>query len=265
MPIAKWYCARCKADVALDHFATTECGETAVHPDYAAAILGDRDSQHTKGAVRVTHGLGCPRRAVIEHVEDYAVDPLDCNAMLTGTAWHAMMERYGQPNRVEVAVTGVVETDGRDIRVAGKSDYLYRQTVQDHKHVGDDKLRYKLKDGATPEHRVQLSLYAELASQSGHERPTKGVIWYHTSKAGKDALTPMPVELMPIDEALAHRPYQGDYTVAELYAQADDGFRTGDWRAMPLAGKTQRFGYRVACDYCSVRSICTEGETGAPF
>jgi hypothetical protein len=250
--------------VSLDHFATTECGER-IHPDYCAAILGDRDGQHVKGAVRVTHGLGCPRRAVIEHVEDYAVDPLDCNAMLTGTAWHSLMERYGRPGTVEVSVAGNLATPGGSVAVAGRSDCIVGEHVHDHKHIGDDKLRYKLREGATPEHRVQLSLYAELRAQGGHERPSKGVIWYHTSKAGKDALTPMPVELLPIDEALAHPPYGGAYTVAELYAQADEGFRTGEWRTLPLAGQTQKFGYRVACDYCAVRGICMTAENGAPF
>lgn len=260
MPIAKWYCSACRADVPLDHFETTECGER-VHPDYCAAILGDRDSQHVKGAVRVTHGLGCPRRAVIEHTEDYAVDPLELNAMLTGTAWHEMMERYGDGEAVEQGVAGTLA----GVQVAGKSDRISGGVVEDWKHISDDRIRY-IENEAKPEHRAQLSIYAELAAQSGRERPTRGVIWYHTSKAGDKALIPRKVELMPIDEALALRPYDGAHTVAELYAQADEGFRTGDWRAMPLAGQTQKFGYKVACAYCHVAGICAQGENGfAPF
>jgi hypothetical protein len=196
---------------------------------------------------------------VIEHVEDYAVDPLELNAMLTGTAWHALMERYGDKKTTEVAVCGTLA----GVTVRGKADKLSEQSVCDHKHVNDAK--YIKQDGVKPEHVAQLSIYAELAEQSGNVRPVRGVIWYHTSKSGKDALIPIKTELMPIDEALAHQPYGGAYTVAELYAQADAGFSTGDWRALPLAGQTQKFGYKVACDYCAVRSICMTAENGAPF
>ena len=261
MPITKWFCPTCQAEVPLDHYATSVCGETTVHPDYAAAIIGDRDSQHVKGAVRVTHGLGCPRRAVIEHVEDFAVNPLDVNAMLTGTAWHAMMERYGEPGKVEVALSGNIA----GVKVSGRTDRLGTGTVEDHKHINDDKVKYIRKDGVKAEHVAQLSIYAELAEQSGRQRPTRGIVWYHTSKAGKDALIPIHTELMPIQEALDFKPHQGEYSVAELYQQADEGFRTQDWRALPLAGKSMSFGPQSMCSYCTVREICMEAERGAPF
>lgn len=263
MPITKWYCQTCKAEVPIDHYATSVCGETLVHPDYAAAIIGDRDSQHIKGAVRVTHGLGCPRRAVIEHVEDYAVDPLEMNAMLTGTAWHAMMERFGDEQGCEVSVGGNLA----GVSVAGRADRIRDMqggvAVEDHKHVNDPK--YVKKDGVKPEHVAQLSIYAELAEQSGRNRPTRGIIWHHTSKSGADALIPIKVELMPVNDVLEFRPHQGDYTVAELYQQADDGFRTLNWRAMPMAGASMSLGAHTMCNYCSVRGICKTAETGAPF
>lgn len=265
MPITKWFCPSCQAEVQLDHFATTKCGETVVHPDYAAAILGDRDSQHVKGAVRVTHGLGCPRRAVLEHVEDYAVDPLDVNAMLTGTAWHAMMERYGRDGTVEVSLRGRIPTDSGSVEVAGKCDGLVGETLFDWKHINDDKAKYVRKDGVKAEHVAQLSIYAELAEQSGRQRPTRGIIWHHSSKAGKDALIPIEVKLMSVDEILEFKPHSGEYTVAELYQQADEGFRTQDWHALPLAGKSMSFGPQSMCSYCTVRAICTEANLGAPF
>src|SRR5512137_1486392 len=104
MPIAQWICAACGGRVVpLTHFTDSPCGEK-VHPDYAAAILKDRADQYVKGAVRVSHGLGCPRRAAIEEAVDFAVDPLEQNAMLTGTAWHAMVESAGPVQFVEVEV-----------------------------------------------------------------------------------------------------------------------------------------------------------------
>ena len=269
MPIAKWFCPTCQAEVPLDHYATSVCGETTVHPDYAAAIIGDRDGQHVKGAVRVTHGLGCPRRAVLEHVEDFAVNPLDVNAMLTGTAWHAMMEHHGKRSALDTDSDSGCEVSLRGtlagVEVAGQCDRLRSGIVEDHKHINDDKVKYVRKDGVKSEHVAQLSIYAELAEQSGRQRPTRGIVWYHTSKAGKDALIPIHTELMPVDEVLEFKPHGGEYTVAELYQQADEGFRTGDWRAMPLAGKSMSFGPHSMCNYCTVREICMEAEKGAPF
>jgi hypothetical protein len=91
-------------------------------------------------------------------------------------------------------------------------------------------------------------------------------VWYHTSKSGADALIPIKVELMPVNDVLEFRPHDGDYTVAELYQQADDGFRTLNWRAMPMAGASMSLGAHTMCNYCSVRGICKEGDNGlAPF
>ncbi len=68
-----------------------------------------------------------------------------------------------------------------------------------------------------------------------------------------------PYPLSPLAE------WGGEYTVAELYQQADEGFRTGDWRALQLAGKSMSFGPMSMCSYCTVRGICMEADRGAPF
>lgn len=241
----------------LDHFQTTDCGNH-VHPDYALAVRMQEDDQKDRTGVRVTHGLGCPRRAAIQNVENYAVDPTDCNAALTGTSWHAMMEKAGPPDKCEVVVCG--ELGG--VQVSGKMDRIRDGVIEDWKHIGDFSLKYKKEDGVSPEHVVQASIYSALMSQSGLGRAQRCRIWYHTSKNGKDALTPMEAPIMDTLDALEHRPYDGEYKVIELYRQMAD---IKDWREMPLAGQTMRFGAKIMCDFCQVREICTEAETGAPF
>lgn len=281
MPIARWICTGCGGrEVPLDHFSATACGEKVCHPDMAAAILADRDGQYTRGSVRVSHGLGCPRRAAIEEVEDYAVDPLECNAALTGVAWHALLEsvderlarKNGRPPDCEVEVSGTIA----GIKLKGKIDRLRGDLIEDHKHINDFSVKWIRQNGVKPEHRAQVSIYAELCEQSGLQRPKRGIIWYHSSLGGKDALIPMPVELMGVEEALAVRPYGCEYTVRELYEQANMFFNgvepsglackpMNDWRCLPLAGQTIQFGSKTGCDYCAVRAICQEAENGAPF
>ena len=268
MPITRWICAACGGrEVPLDHFATTSCGER-VHPDYAAAILADRADQYVTGKVRVSHGLGCPRRAAIEETEGYAIDPLEANSMITGTAWHAFMEYHGKHGECEVEVRGQLA----GVDVAGKMDRLRRLStgewaIEDWKHVNDFGVKF-ISGAPKAEHMVQTSVYAELAEQCGHQRPTVGIIWYHSSQAGKAALTPHKFPLMSTEDALAHRPYDCDYTVAELLQQASDFYDKAPethWAQLPLAGKSIKFGTKTGCDYCSVRPVCTEADRGAPF
>lgn len=267
MAIANWICRGCGGRVVLlDHFATSPCGESVVHPDMAAAMLADRNEQYVSRAVRVSHGLGCPRRAAIEESEPIAVDPLDANPMLTGTAWHALVESAAPRELAEVELFGTLA----GVKVSGKCDRLRQLTdgtwaVEDWKHVNDFNVKY-LRDGPKREHVVQLSLYAELAEQCGRPRPTVGIVWYHSTQSGRDALVPQRTALLPLDEALAHRPYDAEHTVGELLQQAAAHFVDGrDWRTLPLAGASIKFGARTGCDYCGVRGICRQAETGAPF
>lgn len=270
MPIARFICRGCGGrEVDLDHFSKTACGESVCHPDYAAALLADRAGQYTSGSVRVTHGLSCPRRAAIEESESFAVDPLDANAPLTGVAWHSLMEKFGSKTDCEVEVSGTVG----GVALKGKIDRIRmigdEMILEDWKHINDFSVKYIKQDGAKLEHRVQLSIYAELVHQCMQVRPVRGIIWYHSSVGGKDALIPQPVSLISVEDALKVHPYGCDYTVDDLYKQMDLFFAFQpkyNWKtALPLAGASIRFGSKTGCDYCSVRSICMEAETGSPF
>lgn len=267
MPIAQWICAACGGRVVpLTHFTDTPCGEQ-VHPDYCAAILNDRAGQYVKGAVRVSHGLGCPRRAAIEEAVDFAVDPLDLNPPIKGTAWHAFVESAAPKELAELEVSGTIA----GVKLNGKIDRLRQLTsgdwaIEDWKCISDFQIKWRKADGVKIEHRVQASLYAELIDQMGRQRPTVGLIWYTSSVGGKDALMPAKFDLMPLYEALAVKPYEGDYTVRELLEQAASHYEDGvSWDELPMAGKSIRFGTKSACDYCSVKSECWSAERGAPF
>lgn len=249
MPIAKWICRGCaNREVELSHFATTRCGETVCHPDYAAAVLGDRVDQPI-GTVRVTNGLSCPRRAAIEASEEYALDPTEALPPISGTAWHYWIETFGGAGcKAEVEVAGFVA----GIPVVGHVDRVRDGVVEDWKTV-----QFLPKESVKPEHVVQTSVYGYLLGPDY----TRGRIWYKTHFE----LKPVEFDLLPIDEALEHKPYGGEFTVAELYGQMS-GFVSGaDWRAMPLAGKSMMFGDKSMCHYCSVREECTVAAMGEPF
>lgn len=249
MPITQWICKGCGGRlVPLDHFATTRCGETVCHPDYAAAVLADRAAQPT-GTVRVTMGLGCQRRHAIEASEGYAVDPLDLLAPMTGTAWHRAVEGA---EGSEVPVAGTLA----GMRVEGRVDRLRGDLIEDWKCQETGSLKYLRQDDgsyrAKPEHVVQVSLYAELAEQSGLRRPTRGIIWVKEFKR----MQPVPTSLWPVEKALEFHPLGGNYSVSDLYRQSS---AANSWQGMPKAGESQMYGAKSACNWCSVRNLC-QGE-----
>lgn len=260
MPLSGWDCPVCHDHKApLDHYAKSSCGES-IPADYVGAILKGRSERYSKGEVTVTVGLGCVRQRAIEAAEPTFPDPLSMNSMLTGTAWHSLME-YGSvdPTNTEVEVAGVI--DGLPMR--GKVDRLLPpDAIADHKHQKDSARKY-LK-GAKPEHAAQLAIYAELVQQSKGWRPTRGIIWYHDAAAG---FAPMVVDPLPtLDAALTYRPFGGEFMVRELYQQAAE-FYAGrkKWEDLPMAGESMRFGVQSMCNFCPVRDACFIQNRMAPF
>lgn len=271
MPIIGWQCPICSKPAPLDHYATTDCGLT-IHPDYAQAILDDRaEPHHTEGMVTVTMGLGCPRsRALEASDEPLLVNPLDYNALLIGQAW----DQY---------ITGeklVLLGEVAGIQMAGEVDRVRRLgndlLIEDWKHSNNNQqyfLKTEVEKGVAikMEYRVQTSIYAELYEQMHGERPNKGMVWNHYSGAQSSknrVLWPLLYDTIPLEEALAHHPLDGDYTVLELYQQAAGLYADEPvkWSDLPLVGATMHFGKtNTMCDYCQVRAACTEAARGAPF
>lgn len=267
--IKGWYCQKCKANVPLDHF--DQCG--AVHPDFAAAVLADSQKDRGNGlAVHVTTALGCPRRAAIEQQANVYIDPLGSNAILGGTGWHKLMQQSSRsPEHCEVEVSGVVG----GIPLVGRVDRLHPPTaISDWKTTSDWAEKWLKKPkaeggGMKSEHLAQLSLYGELVEQSLGWRPSHGTVWYRMQKE----IVHFTEELWPLEQALEFHPLGGDYSVSQLLSQMDrfvkwqqsQGALRCEWYELPLAGESQKYGSKTACDYCSVRETCWTQAKGAPF
>lgn len=264
MPISMWFCPSCCRPVELDHFAKTVCGEI-VHEDYASAVLADDREHEFSGKVAVGSSIGCPRKAAISRTESLIINPLDYNSLMTGKAWHSMMqERSERSESCEVEVTGKIlglAVTGRIDRVRVASDGI---VIEDWKHHGDWAMRY-LKDESMvrSEAAVQVSLYAELYAQQVGIRPVRGKVWHHSTGGG---FLPRDVKLWTLEECLSFRPYNGEFCVADLILQVQGGIE-GDWRNLPPSGKSQMFGKsgKTACDYCSSQTVCFTAANGAPF
>lgn len=78
-------------------------------------------------------------------------------------------------------------------------------------------------------------------------------------------MLPFAEKLWDLETVLAFQPLAGEYSVAELLAQAAIGFEHKHWQELPLAGESMKYGNKTACDYCSVRESCYTQAKGAPF
>jgi hypothetical protein len=242
-----------------------------VHPDFASAVLESERGHYRFGrkAIGVTDLVsGCPRASALKHEVEYAVNPVNLNAPLTGTAWHRLMENaahYANPlagDYVEVEVAGKI--DGIEVITAVDRLRKDRGLIEDWKHRNDYASKYDKRDGPKPEHIAQLSLGAELVEQTFKWRPTRATVWAHyTSGVG---LYPMPVTLLPLSGVLEFRPWKGSASVRDHLA-AMESWRTGQaqWSDLPLFGENQTIGDKTACDYCPVFTICKEQARGAAF
>lgn len=298
MPINGWICPGCRRVVGLDHFEQTGCGQV-VHPDYAAAVLHSNDGRYTGSLATVTASLGCPRSRALENEMEVVVNPLAYNAILTGSAWDAVMEggaNFGcgegdTANAFKVELAGViagVKVQGEidRVRLVVGEDGTTQLTIEDHKNNNNFQAKWLKQEGVKPENVVQTSLYAELYEQTFGVRPTQGAIWHHFAGAAKawpdSVLMPFFYPLWELDRCLGHKPYGGEYTVGELLAQAGKFEAAkqevlangGDEvqaaiinlaKTLPLAGKSMGFGSASFCDYCQVERACTVVATGSPF
>jgi len=266
MPLTAWYCKGCNGDrVPLDHFDTSECGERVCHPNYAARVL-HRANHHRDKLVptiaEVSHGIGCVRQYAMMDAVDYAIDPQSNNAVLSGSAFHAEMEK-GETEGAVAETYLIGEVGG--IPLQGTTDLLRRakSLIEDWKCSNDFVAKYVKKEGPKRHYVLQLGLYAPLVQQQEGWTPTRGILW-HQYRA--DGLIPKPVPILPIEEVLAAKPKGGEFTVQELLQSAANYWKGAvKWQDLPLAGKSQSFGTKSACDYCALRPQCWEQATGAPF
>lgn len=286
--IVAFNCPVCKHDgVPLDHYEVSECGLT-IHPDYATMVLHSNDEYYGKGLTTVTAGLGCPRSRAIEYDAPVAVNPLDYNALLIGSAWDVAIQKHAPADCVKIRLQGEIAgipMQGEIDRVRRLGDQLI---IEDHKHANQFQLKWMKielekarKEGTPPvkaEYRIQIRMYAELYAQQFGERPTRGILWNHFSGPSSNsspALFPIAFDLadLTIEQCLAHKPYGGDFTVEELYRQAEgyhaanlaDGDDAANPFSLPLAGASMSFGTKEFCAYCQVQKECMKADRGAAF
>lgn len=275
MPITQWSCPACGEVVALDHFATTSCGGV-VHPDYAAAVLADREAQEGREGVRVSMASSCPRKAAIMAAQDVAVDPLGMLSPLKGTAWHGLMQ-YAADMDVQARPEGVgaevlVQGELGGVPVSGRID---RVLVREGKIIGQDwktgsdfrvkfiKPSAKSPDARSPvEYQVQLSLYADLYRQQFGKQWDSAEIWW----AFSGDMWRESVAIMSVEDCLNHTPNDCGFTVLQLLKQADAATSGAvQWSDLPMVGQAIKFGSKTGCDYCPVRTPCWVQHQGADF
>lgn len=264
MPVVAFSCPACGMRSSLDHYTSSACS-TVIHPDYATAALHEAWKVERRGSIGVSDLLTCPRKKAIADYSDIAINPLDFNAMMTGTAWHNLLEKHSS-GKVEVAVSGKIE----DIDVHGEIDSItggidHGITIHDHKHTNDFRRRYLTE--ATAENKVQTSLYAELYEQTFGIRPSRGANWYHFtgSKGSESPLVVFAYDLWPLADCLAHRPFGSDFTVSDILHQLASVIADQQWQALPLVGESIQFGSKTGCSYCAVYNECHIAAKGAPF
>lgn len=291
--IIGWQCPYCNRQVPLDHYATTDCG-LRIHPAYTAAILYDEATDPHGKAMSVTDGLGCPRHAAIEQQEGVYVNPLDYNALLTGRGWDLVVGNPALPSphpvgafKTKLALHGTIA----GMEITGEADNIRRLgdrlILSDWKNSNNLRAFWIAKEGGpSAEYKIQTSVYAELYRQMYGEMPTDGEVVHHFSGAGaaytggelKSKFSSPPLmafqyPVIPIEECLAFKPYSGQYTVEELYRQAqtiygpvpEDQLAAKRWEELPLVGQTMSFGSRDYCSYCEVKDVCFSAARGAPF
>lgn len=269
MPLVGFTCPICKKQVPLDHYAQNGPCSLRIHPDYVAAVVKDRKEQEKKTGVRVTMGLGCPRKYAIVAQEDTYPDPLAFNSPLGGTGWHALMDQGNDGKGIgcEIEVSGElvgVPLTGQIDRVREANGQL---RVEDWKTGSDFRIRYLKPSNQNPkasgpvEYRIQVSLYAELYRQQFSRKPDVGAInWRFSSDMWVEEF-----ELITLESCLNHQPNECGYTVAQLLHQAAAVQADKSWRELPLVGETIKFGTKSGCDYCDVVDICKTAARGAPF
>lgn len=281
--ITNWWCGAHQAVVPLDHFENC----TYCHPDFAAAILADREVQAERTGVRVSSASACPRKyAIIAPENPIAVDPHTFLQAMKGTAWHKVMEKAAVEGNLDTLACRLEgDVVGAEISVAGEiagiplTGTIDRVLVRGSKLVGQDHKTGKdarevfirggksygkqvAGQGAPIEYVIQLSIYAELYRQQFGIAWDAAEIWWTLLNHWCE-----PVAILPVEQCLAHHPYDSEFSVAEILAQAQQvAAGAVKWEDLPLVGKTFKFGPKfTGCDYCEVRDKCWIQAQGAPF
>jgi hypothetical protein len=198
----------------------------------------------------------CLRQRILRTQHDYYLDPDSIWKMARGTAIHGYLDENieGQSEQHLKMVLELVNQDTgeiHEVNFAGTFDYYEpdTETMYDYKTT---KTFFQFVKGTgktakhypTPEHELQINLYAMLARH--HNMPVKrAFIWYVSAGDGRKLV---PVPMWPADEV-----EQIAYNLASHIIEPRE---TG---ILPMAYQPDEPEY-WQCRFCCVSDVCREKE-----
>ena len=292
MPITAWTC-RIHGEVPLTHWTSGETDPPCdlYSPRLIQAILDDRlnDKVHTGTNLTPTTLLDCPRRVIIERNIPFTASPEDYMTPEIGTLAHEGLAARPLPPIYQGKLQHSVKVEGNLFgqHLQGKIDVLISdgtlRIIEDDKFTNPYSLSRKEKEGASEDHRAQVSMYALLLQQSITRTDLK--INYYGVGSGKGAPPHIrcPVEPMTEEDIERHTPGGGQQTVRQnvdnfvsAFNNLDRPFLTKEIskervheviRTLPLAGQSMWRGRKGECyctAYCPVAKICLGEIEGKP-
>lgn len=248
MPMVGLKCGKCLKDVDVDHFGPQKC----LHVPRAMAEQVLVDQRDRPEGWTVTMVQGSIREHIIKKTQPYRIDPVKHMSMQLGTSQHAMLGWHdypviGKSHRYHGTISGLKLSGEPDLWEGGDD-------VADYKFTGS---LFRMK-GPKYEHRVQVSLYAELIEQQTGVRPTNGVLYYG---GFGQSMKNFRFDIIPLEECL-------DSKVDRVRTLLDNIILAREYEEgrlklddIPCGCKEVFFGKASKADnYCDVSLQCRELE-----
>jgi CRISPR/Cas system-associated exonuclease Cas4 (RecB family) len=233
-----------------DHFGMDKC--LYCPRSMAEVVMAGQDRP---AGWSVTMVQGSIREAILKKEIDYRVDPVTHMSMELGTAMHGVLgykdfPASGRAPRMYGKIHG--------LSISGEPDLMNDHTIGDYKFTGG---LFRIKH-ADIKHKVQVSLYAELAKQMFGQKIDTGVLYY--GGFGQRMLT-FKFPIMSVDECLVssvdrERTLATNFDLARRYEYGD--LKVED---IPCGCKDTFFGPVCKAErYCDVSRECRALD-GVPF
>ena len=246
MPLVGLKCGKCLQDVDVDHFAPDRC---LYCPEALAKAVLQSSANRPLGW-SVTMIQGSIREHILKQERNYRVDPVKHMSMELGTAMHGVLGRYDYPDNQGRAQRYYGSILG--LAVSGEPDLVsfHENIIADYKFTGG-LFRIKTSD---LKHRIQVSLYAELARQQDGLEVKHGVLYY--GGFGQKMLT-FKFDIIPLEECLDWkvdrvRTLRDNIELIKKYELGNMGMAD-----IPCGCQDTYFGPVCKADrYCDVSSEC---------
>ena len=254
MPLVGLRCGKCLEDVGVEHFGPDRC----LHCPEALAKTVLKGGEHRPLGWSVTMIQGSVREHILKAERNYRVDPVKHMSMELGTAMHGVLGWHDYPLNKGRAPRYYGKILG--LAVSGEPDLVSIQEdiIGDYKFTGG-LFRMKTSD---IKHRVQVSLYAELARQQDGLDIKQGVLYY--GGFGQKMLV-FKFDIIPLSECLdwkvdKKRTLRDNIELIKAYEAEEIGLCD-----IPCGCKDIFFGPVCKADrYCDVAEECRKVD-GVPF